>query len=75
MLKSDGMLSESNSDLYRLSNITGEETTSIACMEAGIAEQTYYRWRAEFGELKADRIRHLDELQRENKKRNGSWLS
>jgi putative transposase len=49
-------------------SISGGETTSIACIEAGIAEQTYYRWRAEFGELKTDQIRHLDELQRENRK-------
>jgi transposase-like protein len=32
----------------------------------GISEQTYYRWRREFGGLKVDQARHLKELEREN---------
>ena len=32
----------------------------------GVADQTYYRWRAEFGGLKLDQVRWLKELEREN---------
>ena len=34
--------------------------------ELGISEQTYYRWRKEYGEMKVDQARHLKELEREN---------
>ncbi len=32
----------------------------------GIAEQTYYRWRNEYGGLKVDQAKRLKELEREN---------
>ena len=32
----------------------------------GISEQTYYRWRKEFGGMKVDQARHLKDLEREN---------
>lgn len=32
----------------------------------GVTDQTYYRWRAEFGGLKLDQVRRLKELEREN---------
>jgi putative transposase len=37
-----------------------------ACREAGITEQTYYRWRKEYGGLKLDQARRLKELETEN---------
>ena len=37
-----------------------------AVRSIGVAEQTYYRWRAEFGGLKLDRVERLKELEREN---------
>ena len=33
---------------------------------AGISEQSYYRWRREYGGLKVDQARRLKELEREN---------
>ncbi len=36
------------------------------CREFAVAEQTYYRWRNQFGGLKADDARRLKELEREN---------
>ena len=39
----------------------GEAVRSI-----GVTEQTYYRWRAEFGGLKLDQVKRLKELEREN---------
>ncbi len=34
--------------------IANGKTHPIACREVGITEQTYYRWREEYGGLKAD---------------------
>ena len=32
----------------------------------GITEQTYYRWRKEYGGLRSDQARRFKELEREN---------
>ena len=37
-----------------------------ACKQIGVTEQTYYRWRKEYGGLKADQAKRLKELEREN---------
>jgi len=42
------------------------KTTPNACREAGITEQTYYRWRKEYGGLKLEQARRFKELEREN---------
>ena len=34
--------------------------------EMGISEQTYYRWRREYGGLKVSQAKRLKELEREN---------
>ena len=34
--------------------------------QLGITEETYYRWRKEFGGMKVDQARHVKELEREN---------
>ncbi len=34
--------------------------------ELGIAEQTYYRWRKEYGGMKMSQARRLKELEQEN---------
>ena len=44
------------------------KTLPQACKEAEIVEQTYYRWRKEFGGLKVDQARRLKELEQENAK-------
>ena len=36
------------------------------CRSIGATEQTYYRWRAEYGGLKLDQAKRLKELEREN---------
>ena len=36
------------------------------CRQLGICEQTYYRWRKEYGGLKMDQARRLKDLEREN---------
>jgi cell division protein FtsB len=41
---------------------------SAACREAGITDQTDYRWGKEFGGLKVDQAKRLKELEQENSK-------
>ena len=36
------------------------------CKQIGISEQTYYRWRKEYGGLRLDQAKRLKELEREN---------
>ncbi len=42
------------------------KTTPQACRGAEITEQTYYRWRKEYGGLKMDQAKRLKELEKEN---------
>jgi transposase-like protein len=48
--------------------IANGKTNPAACREAGITEQTYYRWRKEYGGLKVDQAKRLKELEQENAK-------
>ncbi len=36
------------------------------CKKLGISEQSYYRWRKEYGGLRLDQAKRLKELEREN---------
>jgi putative transposase len=49
-------------------SIANGRTTPAACRESGITEQTYYRWRKEYGGLQVDQARRLKELEQENAK-------
>ena len=42
------------------------QTTSQAVRSLGITEQTYYRWRKEYGGLKVDQATRLKDLEKEN---------
>jgi len=42
------------------------QTTGQAVRSLGITEQTYYRWRKEFGGLKVDQARRMKDLEKEN---------
>jgi hypothetical protein len=44
------------------------ETAGKICRGAGISEQTYYKWRREYGGLKIDQAKRLKELERENER-------
>ena len=48
--------------------VANGKTTSLSCKEAEITEQTYYRWRKEYGGLQVDQARRLKELEQENAK-------
>jgi transposase-like protein len=41
-------------------------TVPDVCRRLGVAEQTYYRWRKEYGGLGRDQARRLKDLEREN---------
>ena len=43
----------------------GQKTADVI-RRLGITEQTYYRWRKEYGGLRVDQARRLKELEREN---------
>jgi len=43
----------------------GKDVADV-CRELAISEQTYYRWRNQFGGLKADDAKRLKDLEREN---------
>jgi transposase-like protein len=41
-------------------------TVSDASKKIGVTEQTYYRWRKEYGGMRVDQARRLKELEKEN---------
>ena len=42
------------------------KSLALACKEAEISEQSYYRWRKEYGGLQVDQARRMKDLEREN---------
>ena len=42
------------------------KTVALVCKDAGIVEQTFYRWRKEYGGLQVEQAKRLKELQKEN---------
>ena len=55
-----GMLRQTEVELTRGKRI-GE-----VCRSLGISEQSYYRWRSEYGGLKLDQARRMKDLEKEN---------
>jgi putative transposase len=41
-------------------------TTAEASRKIGVTEQTYYRWRREYGGMRIEQARRLKELEKEN---------
>lgn len=54
------MLREAEVLLHQDSNV-GE-----VCRKLGISEQTYYRWRKDYGGMRVDQAKRLKELEKEN---------
>ncbi len=42
------------------------QTIAQVCRKLGIGDQTYYRWRREYGGLRVDQAKRLKGLEREN---------
>lgn len=43
-----------------------DKTILDVCREAGVSEQTFHRWKREFGMMEVDQVKQLKELQKEN---------
>ena len=41
-------------------------TVAQACNNIGVTDQTYYRWRAEYGGMRVDQAKRLKRLEKEN---------
>ena len=46
--------------------ISKGRTTAQAAKNIGVTEQTYYRWRKEYGGLRTDQAKRLKTLEKEN---------
>ena len=44
------------------------ETIGMICRGIGVSEQSYFRWRREYGGLKLDQAKKLKDLERENER-------
>ncbi len=42
------------------------EKIGVICRGLGVSEQSYYRWRREYGGLKIDQAKRLKDLEKEN---------
>lgn len=45
------------------------EAIGTICRGMGISEQSFYRWRREYGGLKLDQAKRLKDLERENERK------
>ncbi len=43
-------------------------TTSDAVRQIGVTEQTFYRWRKQYGGMNREQLRRLKELEKENQR-------
>ena len=46
--------------------LSGGLTVGEVCRSLGISEQSYYRWRSEYGGMKLAQVKRLKELEKEN---------
>ncbi len=42
------------------------QTVTQASKQLGVSEQTYYRWRKEYGGMRTSQVRRLKDLEKEN---------
>ena len=55
--------------LRQVEVLTGQgRSIAEAARSIGLSEQTYFRWRAEYGGMKVDQLKRLKELELENKR-------
>ena len=46
-------------------------TIGQVCRKIGVTEQTYYRWRRDYGSLSVDQAKRLKEMEKENARLKG----
>ena len=44
-------------------------TVALMCKKIGVTDQTYYRWRKEYGGMRVNQARRLKELEQEKRRR------
>ena len=42
------------------------KTVAQVCKKLGVTEQTYYRWRKEYGGMRTEQVKRLKDLEKEN---------
>ena len=42
------------------------KSAALACKDAGVSQQSYYRWRKEYGGLEIDQAKRMKDLELEN---------
>ena len=52
----------------RLGGLAGGSTVGEVCRALGVSEQSYYRWRKEYGGMDVSQARRLKELETENQR-------
>jgi putative transposase len=46
--------------------LSQDQTVTQASKQLGVSEQTYYRWRKEYGGMRTSQVRKLKDLEKEN---------
>ena len=46
--------------------LSQEKTIAQVCKKIGITDQTYYRWRKEYGGVRTDQAKRLKDLEKKN---------
>ncbi len=52
--------------MYALRQTEAGTPVADVCRKLGISEQTFYRWKKQYGSLQPDQARELKQLQEEN---------
>jgi putative transposase len=52
---------------YALRQVEGGTQVGEVCRRLGISEQTFYRWKAKFGQMGVSELRKLRQLEEESK--------
>ena len=47
-------------------DLAGGDSIGQVCQKLGVSEQTFYRWKKDYGGLKADALKRLKRLEQEN---------
>jgi putative transposase len=48
--------------------LSSGQTIAQVCQKLGVCEQTYHRWRNQYGGMKADAMKRLKQLEEENRR-------
>ena len=49
-------------------DLAGGKSIEEVCRKLEVSQQTYFRWKKEYGSAKADEVRRLKELEKENQR-------